>query len=113
MLTKGEEKIGRVLFKNIFQLKPSLMNMFNPLNKEEKELFLDAEFLSECTNAIRTIGAAVPNLNNIGAMVPDLIDLGESYHDKGVKLKDYAVVLQSVVNTLKAGLGQGFNPELR
>jgi hemoglobin-like flavoprotein len=113
LLTKGEQKIGRVLFKNIFQLKPSIMKMFNPFCNEEKELFLDPEFLRECTNTIRTIGAAVPNLNDIDAMVPDLINLGWSYHDKGVTLKDYAVVLQSIVNTLKAGLGQGFNPELR
>jgi len=81
------------------------MKMFNPLKKEEKELFLDAHFLKECTNTIRDIGKAVPNLNDIGNMVPALIDLGESYLEKGVSLKDYLIVLQSMENTLKAGLG--------
>ena len=89
------------------------MKLFNPLKKEEKELLLDAQFLKECTNTIRAIGTAVPNLNDIGNMVPDLIDLGESYLEKGVVLRDYSVVLQAMVNTLKAGLGQNFTEEVR
>ena len=73
-----------------------MMNLFNPLKKEQSELFTDKVFLGECTKTIKAIGTIVPSLNDIENMIPSLIDLGESFLEKGVLLKDYAVVLKAM-----------------
>jgi len=39
LLKKGELNIGRVLFKNIFQIKPDMMKFLNPEEMGQKELF--------------------------------------------------------------------------
>jgi hypothetical protein len=52
--------------------------------------------LEECTTTIKAIGTVVPSLKNIENMIPSLIDLGESFLEKGVLLKDYAVVLKAM-----------------
>ena len=41
LLKKGELNIGRVLFKNIFQIQPNIMNLINPENMDQTELFKD------------------------------------------------------------------------
>jgi len=39
LLKKGELNIGRVLFKNIFTIKPDMMKFCNPKELGQKELF--------------------------------------------------------------------------
>ena len=70
LLKKGELNIGRVFAKNIFQIQPNIMKMYNPENKEQKELFTDPAFLNVCTSSIQAIGMAVANLGTINDMAP-------------------------------------------
>jgi len=41
LLKKGELNIGRVLFKNIFQIQPTIMKLINPEYMDQSELFKD------------------------------------------------------------------------
>jgi hypothetical protein len=38
LLKKGELNIGRVFYKNIFQIKPDLMKLYNPKDMDQKSL---------------------------------------------------------------------------
>ena len=96
LLKKGELNIGRVLYKNIFQIQPTIMNLCNPTGLEQTELFKDPTFLELCSKTIKGIGMAVDYTNqvylyndlssylhNIDAMIRMLIDLGRVYYEKG------------------------------
>lgn len=104
LLKKGELNIGRVLYKNIFQIKPDVMKLCNPGDLEQKELFKDQAFLEICTKTIKGIGMVVESLHNIEEKIASLIEFGELFYEKGFLLEDYPVVLQGMQLTMKAGL---------
>jgi hypothetical protein len=89
------------------------MKMINPKNLEKLELFEDPTFHTECLKVIQSIGRTILSLQNIPEMVPDLVELGGTLLEQGLTINDYRVVLQSMQLTLKAGLRQSFNDEVR
>ena len=80
------------------------MNLFNPEDLSQADLFKNHVFHQECTKTIQRIGVAIGHLEKLDDMISTLIDLGGSYYDKQVSVEDYGVVLQAMQLTMKAGL---------
>lgn len=60
LLKKGELNIGKVLIRNLFQIKPETMKLFtSEENKDVKVLFTEKAFLEEIQKIITAIKEAV------------------------------------------------------
>lgn len=59
------------------------------------------------------IGTAVNGLNNLDAIVPAVQNLGKTHVAYGVQDKHYDTVGAALLETLEAGLGDDFTPEVK
>ena len=103
----GVEKIGVVLFKNIFKIAPGAVALF-PF-KNAADIYTDKVFLVHATTVASTVGTAVSLLEDLATLVPVLQDLGFSHAKRGILPEHYPIVGQALKNTLKAGLKQNWN----
>ena len=86
----GSEAVGVILFKNIFTIAPSALQLFTFRNR--KDLY-NSPFLKEHgSKVVDAVGAAVDGLNDLEALVKMLTQLGKFHVPRGVQPEHYPVV---------------------
>ena len=86
----GVEKVGIVLFKNIFKIAPGALQLFS--FRDEPDLYNSDILKMHGSTVVKTVAAAVQGLNTIEQLVPVLMDLGFKHAQKGVKKEHYPIV---------------------
>jgi predicted DNA-binding WGR domain protein len=77
----GREKVGIILFLNIFKAAPAALQMFS--FKDEKDLQQSKAFKRHCKVVVSTVGLAVAGLHDLDKLVPVLKSLGKFHGDLG------------------------------
>ena len=90
-----------LFYKRLFELDPSLREMFKSDMKEQGKKLMAA------------IGAVVGNLRNLGKVVPGIQAMAVRHVEYGVKNYHYAVVGEALIDTLETGLGDAFTDDVR
>jgi len=108
----GVEKVGVLLFKNIFTIAPSAVELFS--FKDTKDLYNSQALKAHGKTVVSTVGQAVAGLRDLNALVPVLKNLGKTHANlgKGIGPAHYDIVGQALIKTLKEGLGAGFTSEV-
>jgi len=107
----GAEKVGIVLFKNIFKLAPEALQLFS--FKDKPNLYESKELRKHGLSVVTTVGRAVSGLSDIDSLVPVLRRLGRTHAKRGILPDHYPIVGKALINTLKAGLKTEFSPPVR
>ena len=95
------DKAAEIFYGKLFEKDPSLKPMFKGDMKEQ-----GAKLMS-------MIGAAVNGLNDLEALVPVVQKLGKDHVGYGVEDSHYDTVGAALLETLDAGLGEAFTPEVK
>ncbi len=95
------DKAAEIFYGKLFEKDPSLKPMFKG-NMEEQGRKL-----------MSMIGTAVNGLNNLDALVPAVQNLGKGHAGYGVEDKHYDTVGGALLETLEAGLGDAFTPDVK
>jgi nitric oxide dioxygenase len=100
-LAHDADGVARAFYTRLFEIDPSLRAMF-------------AEDMTEQRGRLmRMIGMAVSGLGRIEALLPALRELGARHVRYGVEDHHYATVGQALLETLRAGLGHHFTPQVQ
>mmetsp|Transcript_50738 Transcript_50738/g.162372 ORF Transcript_50738/g.162372 Transcript_50738/m.162372 type:complete len:793 (-) Transcript_50738:31-2409(-) len=103
----GTEAVGELLFRNLFELAPEVLQLF-PFKGEKEALWSSPCFKQHAAKVVNAVGSAVAGLHDLERLVPMLRQLGERHVAYGVKEAHYQVLGQAVLRTLRAGLGEAF-----
>lgn len=95
------DKAAEIFYGKLFEKDPSLKAMFKGDMEEQGRKLMSM------------IGTAVTGLNNLDALVPAVQNLGKGHAGYGVEDKHYDTVGSSLLETLDAGLGEAFTPEVK
>ena len=95
------DKAAEIFYAKLFEKDPSLKPMFKGDMKEQ-----GAKLMS-------MIGAAVNGLNDLEALVPVVQKLGKDHVGYGVEDSHYDTVGAALLETLDAGLGEAFTPDVK
>lgn len=96
----GLEKVGCLLFKNIFAMAPEALQLFS--FREEQDLYNSKAYKKHCRFVMEAIRAAVEELDDANALVRQLKRLGKSHAGLGVVSVHYDVVGKALMETLGA-----------
>ena len=78
-----------------------------------RSLFRGSDMSQQGERLIQMLGAAIQLLDKPAALNPVLLKLGHRHAGYGVIDAHYASVGAALLDTLAAGLGEGFTPEVR
>ncbi|WP_299048680.1 globin family protein [uncultured Polaribacter sp.] len=95
------DKAAEIFYGKLFEKDPSLKPMFKGDMKDQGKKLMSM------------IGTAVNGLNNLDALVPAVQNLGKGHAGYGVEDKHYDTVGAALLETLDAGLGEAFTPEVK
>ncbi|MGY6648759.1 globin family protein [Wenyingzhuangia sp. IMCC45574] len=96
---------AEIFYTKLFELDPNLKPLF-PAADEDK--------MKEQGNKLMTmLSAAVAGLSNVEGLIPVLQDLGKRHVAYRVEKSHYDTVGAALLDTLAAGLGDEFTPEVK
>lgn len=96
---------AEIFYTKLFELDPKLKPMF-PTEKEGA--------MAEQGNKLMTmLSSAVAGLTALDKLIPILQDLGKRHVQYGVEKSHYDTVGAALLDTLQAGLGEGFTPSIK
>ncbi len=95
------DKAAEIFYGKLFEKDPSLKPMFKGDIKEQGKKLMSM------------LSTAVNGLSNLEALVPAVQNLGKGHAGYGVEDKHYDTVGASLLETLEAGLGDAFTPEVK
>lgn len=96
---------AEIFYSKLFEIDPALKALF-PAS--------DAEAMAGQGNKLMTmLSSAVAGLNNLDKLVPILEDLGKRHVGYNVAPAHYDAVGSALLQTLEAGLGTDFTPEVK
>ena len=99
MLELGDETVGRVLFKNLFETDEELIQMFR---FTQNEAFEDIPAYAEhITKVIATLSMAIDNIDKLASLLPILNNLGEVHVGLGVTKADYDTIGSALMLSLE------------
>ena len=90
-----------LFYDRLFELDPGLRPMFAHTDMPAQRKIL-----------MQTMTVVVKSIDKLDTLVPAVEALGRRHAGYGVKPADYATVGRALLDTLKAGLGEGFTPEV-
>lgn len=93
-----------IFYTKLFELDPKLKPLFP--NSEEA-------MAAQGNKLMTMLGAAVMGLSDIEKLIPVLEDLAKRHVDYKVETSHYATVGAALLDTLAAGLGDAFTPEVK
>jgi len=97
---------AEIFYTKLFEIDPALKSLFPGAPTDDS--------MKEQGNKLMTmLGAAVAGLSNLEALVPVLEGLGKRHVDYKVEPSHYDTVGVALLDTLKAGLGEEFTPEVK
>ena len=105
----GADKVGVLLFKNIFTIAPEALQLFS--FKDEPDLYESLALKAHGIKVVTTVGTAVGLLRDLDTLVPVLQQLGTKHVNYGVIPAHYEIVGQALMLTLKMGLGDDYTEE--
>jgi len=95
------EQAAQIFYQTLFEYDPGLRPLFkNNLRDQGKKL-------------MATLKVAIKGLDDLDSLIPVLRQLAERHVNYGVKAEDYTPVGNALLHTLKVGLGDAWNPDLR
>ncbi|NOU51892.1 hemin receptor [Pseudoalteromonas sp. JBTF-M23] len=95
------EQAAEIFYSTLFEYDPALRPLFkNSIKSQGQKL-------------MATLKLAVAGLDDLDKLVPVLQSLAERHVGYGVKAKDFTPVGNALLHTLKVGLGEQWNDELR
>ena len=103
--------MGVLLFKNIFTIAPGALDLF--YFKNEEDLYNTTGLKKHGLAVVNMVGTAVAGLHDLDSIVPTLQALGKRHVKRGILPEHYPVVGQALLDTLEAGLGAGYTPEVK
>jgi hemoglobin-like flavoprotein len=92
--------VARLFYSKLFELDPSLRPLFRP------------DLTEQGAKLMQVLGIAVAGLRNLDALLPVVEELGRRHTRYGVKEEHYETVGVALMQTLQAGLGESFTPEV-
>jgi methyl-accepting chemotaxis protein len=95
------EQVAEAFYARLFERDPALRPLFRGNPREQGERLM------------QMIAAAVALLDRPAALEPVLLQLGVRHAGYGVQPAHYDTVGAALLDTLEAGLGAAFTPELR
>ena len=95
------EQAAAIFYGKLFEMDPSLKPMFKGDIEEQGRKLMTM------------LGTAVRSLDNLEGLVPVVQKLGARHVDYGVQNSHYATVGAALLDTLAAGLGEDFTPEVK
>lgn len=78
-----------------------------------RALFRGGDMAEQGARLMQMLGAAIDLLDRPGALMPVLLKLGQRHVAYGVEAAHYESVGAALLETLAAGLGDGFTDEVR
>ncbi|PHN07270.1 globin family protein [Flavilitoribacter nigricans] len=94
----------KIFYTKLFEIDPSLQNLF-PTGEEQ---------MGKQRNKLRDmLVVAVNSLSKPEVLIPALQNLGRRHVGYGVAAEHYNTVGQALIDTLAAGLGDDFTPEVK
>ena len=93
---------AHLFYERLFQLDPSLRRLFSRTDMDAQR-----------KNLVQTLAVVVKGIDNLEPLIPAVEALGRRHAGYGVKPTHYATVGQALLDTLQAGLGDGFTPDAR
>ena len=78
-----------------------------------RALFRGSDMAEQGGRLVQMLAAAIDLLDRPGSLRPVLLKLGQRHDAYGVAPAHYASVGAALLDTLAAGLGDGFTPEVR
>ena len=100
-LAHDPDSVARAFYARLFEIDPSLRAMFGE------------DMTQQRGRLMRMIGMAVSGLSRIEMLLPALRQLGARHVGYGVEDRHYATVGQALLETLRAGLGHHFTPQVQ
>jgi len=86
----GLEKVGVVLFRNIFKIAPGALALFS--FKDNPDLYTSPVLIKHGLIVVSTVGKAVSGLADLPALIPILRNLGLAHTKRGILPEHYPVV---------------------
>jgi len=94
------QEAGELFYKNLFEAAPGVRHLFkSPTKDQAKKL-------------IAMISVVVSELDNLDKIIDDVKQLAKRHDKYGTQPEHYAVVGDSLIKTLKMGLGSTWNDEI-
>lgn len=110
MVEANLEDNGVAFFKAIFEIAPGALQLFS--FRDVENVYESPELRAHAKRVMTTVGVAVAGLRDIGKLVPVLEMLGKKHLTYGVLPAHYDVVGQALLQTLEAGLGAHWTPDV-
>ena len=95
------DKAAEIFYSKLFEKDPSLKPMFKGDMKDQGKKLMSM------------IGAATAGLNDLDSLIPTVQNLGKGHIGYGVQDSHYDTVGAALLETLDAGLGDAFTPEVK
>jgi hemoglobin-like flavoprotein len=93
-----------LFYQKLFEMDPALKKLFPPD---------EASMAAQRGKLMTMLGSAVTGLTNLEILVPILQDLGKRHVQYNVEPSHYTTVGAALIDTLSAGLGEHFTPEVK
>lgn len=91
-----------LFYENLFRRDPAL-----------RPMFAETDMSAQGVKLMASLGFVVQELKNPAAIAHAVEGLAARHRDLGVTSRDYDTVGAALIDTLQAGLGEDFTPELR
>lgn len=102
MVAPIADDAARIFYDRLFELDPSL-----------RRLFARTDMDAQRKNLMQTLTVVVKGIDRLDALVPAVEALGRRHAGYGVRAGHYATVGQALLDTLAAGLGAAFTPQVQ
>jgi len=109
----GAEKVGTLLFKNIFTIAPGALDLYSFKKEPHIKTYETPGIKAHGAKVVNTLGTAIDSIWDLSKVVPALQELGIRHIGYGVTPAHYGVVGKALMQTLEAGLGSAFTRSAR
>jgi hemoglobin-like flavoprotein len=95
-------RVAHTFYRRLFELDPGTKTLFQSVDHDAQ--------VEKLTQALSTI---VTTLDNPEVLIPELSRLGRRHQQYGVTDRNYEVLGDALLGTLRTALGSGWTPELQ
>jgi len=100
LVTPKAQEAGELFYKNLFEAAPGVRHLFKSDTKDQSK------------KLIAMISVVVSELDNLDKIIDDVKQLAKRHDRYGAQPEHYAVVGETLIKTLKAGIGSRWSDEI-